>query len=113
MRVAILLTAALLSTGALAQDFDAITIQLDKMTKADWTAIQRGNGETEWQCLQDALAEAKKMRIPASETYVTFEDPDTMGVTVSFVDTDSNYVCEEGEMRSYEVDDYQVIRSYR
>ena len=112
-KVAFVVASLVAASGAVAQDFDAITIRLDEMTEADWTAIQRGNAEAEWQCLQDALADAKANGASPDETYVTFEDPEVQGVSVGIGESDWNYTCEEGEMRSYEGGKYDVLRSYR
>ncbi|CDM61288.1 MULTISPECIES: hypothetical protein [Rhizobium] len=90
----------------------ADTLQLSKVDRKIESHIQRGNTRQNVQCLAYILKDFQERKIRKSKIYVTFDDPNIDGIGVGLVETDENYTCEAGELRAWEANEYQLVKTF-
>jgi len=108
MRIVILALSALPFAGAAQAD----TFPLSKINRKIESHIQRRNTTQNMQCLAFILKDFQERKIRKSDIYVTFDDPNIDGLGVGLAETDENYTCEAGELRAWEGNAYQRVKTF-
>lgn len=90
----------------------ADTLPLSKINHKIENHIQRSNTKKNVQCLAFILKDFQERKIPKSRILVTFDDPNIDGIGIGLDETDENYTCEAGELRSWEENEYQVAKTF-
>ncbi|MBZ9792529.1 hypothetical protein K9B32_20815 [Rhizobium sp. 3T7] len=90
----------------------ADTLPLSKINRKIESHIQTSNTKKNVQCLAFILKDFQERKIPKSRILVTFDDPNIDGIGIGLDETDENYTCEAGELRSWEENEYQVAKRF-
>jgi len=88
------------------------TIQLSKMDSQTSTYIIRGSIGTNVDCYFELIKSIEKRGLSEKDIWVTFDDPKIDGLGVGFDGSDEYYTCENGELRSWEMGKYRVLKRY-
>ncbi|SEH91830.1 hypothetical protein SAMN05216228_1012192 [Rhizobium tibeticum] len=87
-------------------------LPLSKINRKIESHIQRSNTKKNVRCLAFILKDFQERKIPKSRILVTFDDPNIDGIGIGLDETDENYTCEAGELRSWEANKYQVAKTF-
>ncbi len=90
----------------------ADTLALSKINGKIEDHIQRSNTKQNMKCLAFILKDFQERKVPKSDIYVTFDDPNIDGIGVGLAETDENYTCEAGELRAWEANEYQLVKTF-
>ncbi|OWW05418.1 hypothetical protein ATY81_00945 [Rhizobium sp. R72] len=108
MRIVILALSTLLVSEAARAD----TLPLSKINRKIESHIQHSNTKKNVQCLEFILKDFQERKIRKSDILATFDDPNIDGIGIGIAETDENYSCEAGELRSWEANEYQVAKTF-
>lgn len=86
-------------------------MRLDKLDRKTEVYLQRGLNDADSRCFTYILMKLQKE--DTKQWYISFEEPDQVGVAFGAADSDSNYSCENGQLVSYEIGEKYVIKSFR
>lgn len=90
----------------------AETLPLSKINRKIESHIQTSNATKNVRCLAFILKDFQERKIPKSRILVTFDDANIDGIGIGLDETDENYTCEAGELRSWEENEYQVAKRF-
>ena len=90
----------------------AETIQLSKMDDETITYIQRGNPYPTVECYNDLIETLLKRGHTERDIWVSFDEDDGDQIGVGFDGTDEFYTCTDGELRSWDLGEYQVLKRF-
>ncbi|WP_245442502.1 hypothetical protein [Rhizobium chutanense] len=91
----------------------ADTLPLSKIDRKTEAAIRRSNAKQNVRCFDYILKDFLERKIRKADIYVTFNDPAIDGIGIGIAETDENYSCEAGELRSWEQGSYQVAKKFK
>lgn len=86
-------------------------LRLDKLDRETEVYLQRGLNDADSRCFTYILKKLRKE--DTKHWYISFDEPDQVGVEFGAADSDSNYSCENGQLVSHEVGEKYVIKSFR
>lgn len=90
----------------------AETVQLSKMDSETRTYIQRGNIYPNVVCYSELLESFWQRGLKEHDVWVSFDDPSIDGIGIGFDGSDEYYTCEKGELRIWEMGNYQVLKRH-
>lgn len=85
---------------------------LSEMDRETEVYIQRGNQGRDVDCYFWLLDDLRPDIAGDHVIYVSFDDPEIDGIGVSLAETDVFYTCEKGQLRSWEMGEYVVVREF-
>ncbi|WHS32054.1 hypothetical protein QLQ09_08800 [Brucella sp. NM4] len=86
-------------------------LRLDKLDRETEVYLQRGLNDADSRCLTYILEKLRKE--DTKQWYISFEEPDQVGVAFGAADSDSSYSCENGQLVSYEIGEKEIIKSFK
>ena len=107
MRIFIFLLSLLMVSPVVAE-----TIQLSKMDAETRTYIQRSNPFPTVECYNYLIDLLIKRGHTEKDIWVSFDEDDGEQIGVGFDGTDENYSCTDGELRSWDFREYQVLKRF-
>lgn len=112
MRIPLVYTLCVMSlfVGHLSPAY-AEKLRLDKLDRETEVYLQRGLNDADSRCLTYILKKLRKE--DTKQWYISFDEPDQVGVEFGAADSDSNYSCENGQLVSYEIGEKYVIKDFR
>lgn len=105
MRIFLSLLIILIASSAHAE-----TIQLSKMGDDTKTYLQRSNPFPTVECYNDLLQTLYKRGHTDKDIWISFDEDDGEQIGIGFDGTDEYYTCTDGELRSWEHGQYQVLK---
>ena len=90
----------------------AETIQLSKMDSDTRAYIQRGNPFPTVECYNAVLQTLFKRGHTEEDIWVSLDEEDAEQIGIGFDGTDEYYTCTDGELRSWEHGQYQVLEQH-
>lgn len=112
MRVLKILQSITIMLVLITTSANAETIQLSEMDGETKTYIQRSNPFPTVECYNHLIDFLLKRGHTEKDIWVSFDEDDGEQIGVGFDGTDENYSCTDGELRSWDFREYQVLKRF-